>query len=96
MIKLLENASNDRYHKIDVMYTECGHKTQLCQEGIDRGITCKICNPKQKKKKKKKKQPLVPLTKEYWGRVYYAKIDNTPYYRIGISSDSVSEFVTHI
>ena len=64
----------------------------MCPAGMLRGVECRICN-KNKNKKVKQTKLLDNLQQkpEYiWGTVYYVKIKNTNYYKIGISEKTVA------
>jgi hypothetical protein len=84
-IELLEPIPDDDYKKINVRYKDCGHSAELCKAGIDRGISCKICNPNTKKIIKREK--FIPINKKYWGSLFYKR--NGSYYEIGIESGGI-------
>ena len=85
------NFDGDMYTKTDIKFVECNHITALCPAGMQKGMKCKICHPNRKKAKGRPKGVKNILPEEYWGTVYYTKIKDTSFYKIGISSNTISE-----
>ena len=90
--QLLEKLPKEPYKKINIMYTQCGHKAKMCRSGLERGVNCKICKTGKMKKplpEAYKYKIFIPINKNYWGVVYYVKFtDNL--YKIGVSTRGIS------
>jgi len=90
----VEPLPENKYQKVKVTHKKCGCVDHLCRVGMERGVSCKHCNPRtiQRDKSPIPEHKITrPKPDNIWGTVYYIKLLNQPgIYKIGISEKTVT------